>query len=98
MSADRAGGERRPESAARSTTGILIGKPVPGRVPPKLPLPPLYEHVEGLFELNPVVLGIPPQVLVKADIICEHILTTYLFLLSRLAGGPALQLDPKCVP
>jgi len=65
---------------------------------PKLPLPPLYEHVEGLFELNPVVLGIPPQVLVKADIICEHILTTYLFLLSRLAGGPALQLDPKCVP
>jgi hypothetical protein len=65
---------------------------------PKLPLPPLYEHVVGLFELNPVVLSIPPQVLVKAEIVCEHILTTYLFLLSRLAGGPPLQLDPKCVP
>jgi len=64
----------------------------------KLPLPPLYVHVEGLFELNPVVLSIPPQVLVKAEIVCEHILTTYLFLLSRLAGGPPLQLDPKCVP
>ena len=64
----------------------------------KLPLPPLYAHVEGLFELNPVVLSIPPQVLVKAEIVCEHILTTYLFLLSRLAGGPPLQLDPKCVP
>jgi hypothetical protein len=48
--------------------------------------------------LNPVVLSIPPQVLVKAEIVCEHILTTYLFLLSRLAGGPPLQLDPKCVP
>lgn len=64
----------------------------------KLPLPPLYVHVEGLFELNPVVLSIPNQVLVKAEIVCEHILTTYLFLLSRLAGGPPLQLDPKCVP
>jgi len=65
---------------------------------PKLPLPPLYVHVEGLFELNPVVLSIPPKVLVKPDLRCEHILTTYLFLLSRLAGGPPLELDPQCVP
>jgi len=54
--------------------------------------------VEGLFELNPVVLSIPPKVLVKPDLRCEHILTTYLFLLSRLAGGPLLELDPQCVP
>src|SRR6516162_2448710 len=65
---------------------------------PKLPLPPLYVHVEGLFELNPVVLSLPPKVLVKPDLRCEHILTTYLFLLSRLAGGPLLELDPQCVP
>ena len=28
---------------------------------PKLPFPPLYEHVLGLFELNPVKFGIPPR-------------------------------------
>lgn len=64
---------------------------------PKLPLPPLYEHVLGLYELNPVVLSIPPKVLVKADIPCEHYLNTYLFLLSQLMGG-AVQLDAQCVP
>lgn len=65
---------------------------------PKLPLPPLYEHVEGLFELNPVKLGIPPKVLVKCDIPCEHYLNSYLFLLSQLTGGAVSPLDPQCVP
>jgi predicted lipase len=65
---------------------------------PKLPLPPLYEHVLGLSELNPVILGIPPKVLVKFDIVCEHILHTYLHLLSMMAGGTVLPLDPQCVP
>jgi Lipase (class 3) len=65
---------------------------------PKLPLPPLYDHVPGLFELNPVKLGIPPKVLVKFDIPCEHFLTSYLHLLSLLAGGAVLPLDAACVP
>ncbi len=65
---------------------------------PKLPLPPLYDHVLGLFELNPVKFGIPPKVLVKCDIPCEHFLSSYLFLLSQLAGGPVSPLDPPCVP
>jgi len=64
---------------------------------PKLPLPPLYDHVSGLFEVTPAKL-IPPTVLIKFDIRCEHILTSYLHLLSLLAGGTVLDLDPKCVP
>jgi len=39
---------------------------------PKLPLPPLYYRVLGLFELNPVKFGIPPKVLVKCGIPCEQ--------------------------
>jgi hypothetical protein len=65
---------------------------------PKLPLPPLYDHVLGLYDLNPVKLGIPPTVLVKCDIPCEHFLTSYLNLLSQLAGGKVLPLDAQCVP
>jgi hypothetical protein len=65
---------------------------------PKLPLPPLYGHVEGLFEVNPVKLAIPPKVLVKFDIPCEHFLSTYLYLLSQMAGGAVLPLNPDCEP
>jgi Lipase (class 3) len=65
---------------------------------PKLPLPPLYEHVTGLYDLNPVILGRPPRVLVKTDLVCEHILTTYLHLLTHQAGGTILPLESKCVP
>jgi hypothetical protein len=64
---------------------------------PKLPLPPLYEHVLGLFELNSVQL-IPPRILVKTDLVCLHILDTYLYLLSLQAGGAILPLKPECVP
>jgi hypothetical protein len=65
---------------------------------PKLPLPPLYDHVLGLFELNPVKLGVPPKVLVKFDIPCEHFMNSYLYLSSQLAGGALVPLDPQCVP
>jgi len=58
---------------------------------PKLPSPPLYEHVLGLYDLNPLLK-------VKWDIPCEHHLTTYLYLLSLLSGGPVLPLDAVCVP
>src|SRR5208283_4495565 len=40
---------------------------------PKLPLPPLYAHVLGLEELNPLqLLPLPPKVLVKPELACEH--------------------------
>lgn len=63
---------------------------------PKLPLPPLYDHVLGLFDLSPVKIGIPVQFLVKPGIPCLHILTSYLHLLSLLAGGTILPLNPGC--
>jgi hypothetical protein len=65
---------------------------------PKLPLPPLYEHVLGLAELNSVQIAIPPRILIRPDLVCLHILTSYLYLLSLLAGGPVLPLQPACVP
>jgi lipase (class 3) len=65
---------------------------------PKLPLPPLYEHVDTLVDLNPIVLSLPPKILIKCDIPCEHFLTSYLHLLSLPAGGTILNLDPTCVP
>jgi pimeloyl-ACP methyl ester carboxylesterase len=58
---------------------------------PKLPLPPLYEHVLGIYDLNPFRR-------VKFDILCEHHLTSYLFLLSLLAGGTVLPLNSGCQP
>jgi len=65
---------------------------------PKLPLPPLYEHVNTLYELNSVQLGIPPKILIKPELACLHVLASYLFLLSRLAGGTILPLQPACIP
>lgn len=68
---------------------------------PKLPLPPMYQHVAGLVDLNPTLPGPPPSTLINFNIPCEHILSSYMFLLSRLPGVlPALQeqfvLDPAC--
>ena len=65
---------------------------------PKLPLPPLYGHVLGLYDVNPIKLGLPPIFLVKFDIACEHFLSSYLHLLSQLAGGAVLPLAAGCVP
>jgi hypothetical protein len=56
---------------------------------PKLPTPPLYEHVNRVFDLNPLLK-------VKLDILCQHHLTTYLHLLSLETGGTVLPLDPGC--
>jgi hypothetical protein len=66
---------------------------------PKLPLPPFYEHVNELYDLNPIrLLPFPPKILVKPTIPCAHVLDTYLHLLSTVSGGPVLPLDPACVP
>lgn len=64
---------------------------------PKLPMPPLYDHVSTPSELNPVqMLPLPPKVLVKPTLACEHILDTYLYLLSLAAGGEVIPLDAGC--
>jgi Lipase (class 3) len=65
---------------------------------PKLPLPPLYDHVLGLNELNSIQLGLPLRILVKPDLVCLHILTSYLYLLSLLAGGAIIPLSQGCQP
>ena len=38
---------------------------------PKLPPPPLYEHVTGVYDLNPVILGLPPRILLKPGLVCN---------------------------
>jgi hypothetical protein len=64
---------------------------------PKLPMPPLYDHVSTPSELNPVqMLPLPPKILVKPTLACEHILDTYLYLLSLAAGGEVIPLDAGC--
>ncbi|HXM21552.1 MAG TPA: lipase family protein [Terriglobales bacterium] len=65
---------------------------------PKLPLPPVYEHVLGLYELSSVKLMPIPTFLVKFDLACEHHMTSYLYLLSLLAGGAVQPLNAECVP
>ena len=66
---------------------------------PKLPLSPIYEHVNMLDELNPIqFLPLPPKILVKPTLVCEHSLDTYLHLLSVASGGPVIPLDKTCEP
>ena len=62
---------------------------------PKLPLPPLYDHVLGLVDLSSVTL-VPPKFLIKPEIACQHILSSYLFLLSMQAGGGVIALPDQC--
>lgn len=66
-------------------------------VVPKLPLPPVYEHVLGLNELSPLTI-FPPKILVEPNPVCEHVLPSYLHLLSLLAGGEVLPLRQGCDP
>jgi len=54
-----------------------------------------YDHVNGGFDLKPFQF-LPPKFFVQPNVYCEHILTSYLFLLSRCAGGPDLALNPLC--
>ena len=58
------------------------------KLPPILPLP--YEHVNTQYELNPPPDGINPT------IGCMHHLTTYLWLMSKLAGIGGYSLDQDC--
>ncbi|MBZ5592500.1 MAG: lipase family protein [Acidobacteriia bacterium] len=59
------------------------------QLPPILPLP--YEHVNTKYELTP-----PPDK-ISPTIACMHHLTTYLWLMSQLAGVSGYPLDPDCV-
>jgi len=62
---------------------------------PKLPLPPPYEHVHGEYKLSALKF-FPPAVLVEPNPLCEHVLETYLYLLSTRAGGVVLPLRQGC--
>jgi len=59
------------------------------KLPPILPFP--YEHVNTEYELNP-----PPNQ-INPTIPCMHHLSTYLWLMSQLAGGGGFQLIPGCI-
>ena len=66
---------------------------------PALPPPVDYEHVLNPYEVNPVrLVPLPPKVLVKSTLPCEHSLVTYLYLLSLQSGGPVLPLESACQP
>jgi hypothetical protein len=66
---------------------------------PALPPLPDYEHVLNPYELNPVrLVPLPPKVLVKSTLACEHSLATYLYLLSVQSGGPVIPLESSCQP
>ena len=66
---------------------------------PALPPPIDYEHVLNPYELNPIRLTpLPPKILVKSTVTCEHSLATYLYLLSLQSSGPVLPLEPACKP
>jgi hypothetical protein len=64
---------------------------------PRLPIPPVYEHVLGLNKLSPFTI-FPPKILVQPNPVCEHVLPSYLHLLSLLAGGEVLPLRQGCDP
>src|SRR5271169_1002587 len=66
---------------------------------PKLPPPPVYQHVLEPYELNPVRLfPLPAEILVDFTPSCEHAVATYLYLLSRQSAGPVIPLDVNCQP
>jgi hypothetical protein len=66
---------------------------------PKLPPPPMYEHVLEPFELTPVrLLPLPAKILVDFTPGCEHAIQTYLYLLSLQSGGPVMPLEVNCQP
>lgn len=71
-------------------------------VVPNLPFPPLYDHVLGEFPLNPVKVTLIPfkvEPLLALNVVCLHILTSYLHLLSlQIPAGPVLPLKPECAP
>jgi hypothetical protein len=64
---------------------------------PQLPLFPPYEHVLGVFALKPFSV-FPPKFLIQPNPLCEHILTSYLYLLSLSAGGDPLPPANACQP
>jgi hypothetical protein len=66
---------------------------------PALPPPIDYEHVLNPYELNSIRLTpLPPKILVKSTVACEHSLATYLYLLSLQSTGSVLPLEPACKP
>lgn len=57
-------------------------------LPPILPVP--YEHINTASELT------PPKDAIQANVVCEHHLTTYLWLMGQQAGTNAFPVDADC--
>jgi len=74
--------------AITSSYRIVNRQDLVPQLPPILPLP--YEHVNTKYEL------VPPPNKINPTIVCMHHLTTYLWLMSQLAGSSAFPLDPDC--
>jgi len=64
-------------------------------VVPKLPAFPPYEHVQGHFGISAIQI-LPPAILVEPNVVCEHVLETYLHLLSKQAGVEPISLRQGC--
>ena len=57
-------------------------------LPPILPVP--YEHTNVPFEL------VPQKDAIQANVVCEHHLTTYVWLMGQQAGSSAFPVDADC--
>ncbi len=58
------------------------------KLPPILPVP--YEHVNSPFEVT------PPMGAIQENVVCEHQLTTYLWLMGLQAGDNKYPVDADC--
>ncbi|HYL62570.1 MAG TPA: lipase family protein [Candidatus Methylomirabilis sp.] len=66
-------------------------------VVPQLPPDPPYKHVAPRIKLDSLTL-IPPRVRLQPNPICWHVMPSYLYLMSLVAGGAVLKPDTECAP
>ena len=57
-----------------------------------------YEHFTGDYDLNPVILGLPPRILVKPDLVCEHISRPTCISSHTRRAGPSCRSKPSAFP
>jgi hypothetical protein len=77
-------------SAVPHTYRIVNRQDLVPQLPPILPLP--YEHPNTKYELN------PPPGKMSGNIVCMHILSSYLWLMDQLAGTHTWPLGSACGP
>jgi hypothetical protein len=77
-------------AAVPHTYRIVNRQDLVPQLPPILPLP--YEHPNTKYELN------PPPGKMAGNIVCMHILSSYLWLMDQLAGTETWPLGSGCSP